>query len=242
MAPYRIGTSGWTYRHWRGRFYPCGLAQREWLRYYAAHFASVEIDSSFYRLPSAHTLSEWAAAVPAEFVFAFKASRYLTHMKKLKPAARSVHAMLARAEVLGARLGPILFQLPPNWHADPARLDAFLGRLPRGRRYAFEFRDPSWWCDTVSEVLHRHRAATVWSDIARRRAPVADTADFRYVRWHGPGAEPYTGRYGRNRLRPLARRLREWSAAGEDVYVYFDNDEAGYAAADARALAAMLAE
>jgi len=235
-----IGTSGWAYDHWHGPFYPEALARRRWFPYYADRFPSVEINGSFYRLPSESTLRAWVKDAPAGFRFAFKASRYLTHMKKLKAAPDSLNTMLRRAEILGARLGPILFQLPPRWRANPERLEAFLDALPRRHRYAFELRDDSWWEEPVFAALRRHGVATVWFDLAGKRSPVVDTARFRYVRWHGPGPEAYTGRYGKNRLRPLATRIREWSAAGQDVYVYFDNDEAGYAPADALALQAML--
>lgn len=240
MSRILIGTSGWSYDHWRGAFYPGDLPHGQWLGYYAGHLASVEINASFYRLPSVDTLREWKRQVPAGFMFAFKASRYLTHMKKLRPAPEGLARMLACAEVLGSQLGPILFQLPPRWRANPERLDEFLGALPRGHRYAFELRDASWWCDDVYGILEHHAAAVVWFDMEKRRSPLADTASFRYVRWHGPGKEAYTGRYGRNRLRPLARRVREWRANGQDVYIYFDNDEAGYAPSDALALRDML--
>ena len=240
MSRIRIGTSGWSYGHWQGTFYPGELPHGQWLGYYAGHLASVEINSSFYRLPSANTLREWRNQVPRGFVFAFKASRYLTHMKKLRPAPEGLARMFACAEILGPQLGPILFQLPPRWRANPQRLDAFLDALPKGHRYAFELRDESWWRDDVYGILERHDAATVWFDMRKRRPLLADTASFRYVRWHGPGEEAYTGRYGGNRLRPLARHVREWRARGQDVYIYFDNDEAGYAPADALALQDML--
>jgi len=236
MSRILIGTSGWSYDHWQGSFYPPDLAHRQWLHYYASRLASVEINASFYRLPSADTLGEWLRQVPAEFVFAFKASRYLTHMKKLHPAPDALGRLFTCAEVLGAQLGPILFQLPPRWHANPARLEEFLATLPKRYRYAFELRDESWWCDAVYEILARHDVATVWFDIEKRRSPLVDTASFRYVRWHGPGADAYTGRYGRRRLRALARQAREWHQDGRDAYVYFDNDEDGYAPADALAL------
>ncbi len=242
MSRIRIGTSGWSYAHWRGPFYPAEVPHDAWLRYYAERLASVEINASFYRLPSADTVRAWARQVPAGFAFAFKASRYLTHMKKLRPAPEGVARMLACAELLGPRLGPILFQLPPHWRANAARLEDFLEALPKQHRYAFELRDESWWRDEIYEILERHDAATVWFDLEKRRSPVVDTASFRYVRWHGPGDEAYTGRYGRNRLRPLARHAREWRKKEQDVYVYFDNDEAGHAPADALALRDMLEE
>lgn len=240
MARVCIGTSGWVYDHWRGSFYPDTLARRDWLGYYADRFASVEINGSFYRLPSEETLRAWARETPPGFRFAFKASRYLTHMKKLKPAEESLRLLLDRARILGARLGPILFQLPPRWRTNPDRLAHFLEGLPGLYRYAFEFRDESWWDDEIYDLLRRHGAATVWVDMAGARSPVVNTARFRYVRWHGPGEAAYTGRYGRNRLRPLAARVREWTAAGQDVYVYFDNDEEGYAPSDGLALQQML--
>lgn len=235
-----IGTSGWSYEHWRGSFYPEALAERQWLGYYGERLASVEINNSFYRLPAAATLRAWARQVPREFRFALKASRYLTHMKKLKPAPDGLARLLERAAVLGRQLGPILFQLPPNWHANPARLGEFLDSLPGRFRYAFELRDESWWDAGVFDTLRRRGAATVWFDLEQNRSPVVDTAAFRYVRWHGPGAAAYTGRYGRNRLRPLARRVAAWLDADQDVYVYFDNDQAGHAPADAQTLRRML--
>lgn len=240
MARVFIGTSGWVYDHWRGSFYPEDLVRRRWLSFYADRFASVEINGSFYRLPSESTVSAWAREAPPGFRFAFKASRYLTHMKKLKPAPDSLRTMLQRADILGARLGPILFQLPPRWHVNTERLEAFLESLPRRHRYAFELRDESWWDERVYALLRGRGAATVWFDLAGRRSPVTDTARFRYVRWHGPGESAYCGRYGKNRLRALAARVREWSADGQDVYVYFDNDEAGYAPADGLALQEIL--
>lgn len=240
MAQVRIGTSGWTYPHWRGNFYPTSLAQRGWLGYYAKRLNSVEINASFYRLPASGTLRDWVSAVPDDFVFAMKASRYLTHMRKLREAGEGLDRLMSAAETLGGRLGPILFQLPPHWHANPERLAAFVGALPRRHRYAFELRDSTWWCEEVFTVLRERGAALVWFDLERTRSPEVDCADFRYVRWHGPAEAAYRGRYGRNRLRPLARRADAWKKAGQDVYVYFDNDEAGYAAADALALREML--
>ncbi len=242
MSRIRIGTSGWSYAHWQGPFYPGELPRGEWLRYYAKQLSSVEINASFYRLPSADILHEWRRQVPRGFRFAFKASRYLTHMKKLRPAPGGLERMFACAKELGPQLGPILFQLPPRWHANPQRLDEFLAALPKRHRYAFELRDESWWCDAVYDILQRHGAAAVWFDMEQRRSPIVDTASFRYVRWHGPGEVAYTGRYGRNRLRPLTRHVRDWCGSGQDVYVYFDNDEAGYAPTDALALQDMLTD
>lgn len=242
MGRMHIGTSGWNYRHWRGAFYPDNLRRADWLDYYARRFESVEINASFYRLPEKDTLRAWMRRVPGDFLFALKASRYLTHMKKLKPAPEGRQRLFAAARTLGRHLGPILFQLPPNWRANPPRLDEFISSLPSGGRYAFEFRDESWWCEEVYAVLEHHGAAAVWFDLEARRSALAETADFCYLRWHGPGEKAYTGRYGRKRLRALAKTIRGWSRSGQDVYVYFDNDAAGHAPGDALTLAALLGE
>src|SRR5215217_2193905 len=145
----RIGTSGWHYEHWRGPFYPENLSKGGFLEYYAGHFDTAEINNSFYRLPEKKTLVRWRETVPEGFVFSVKASRYLTHMKKLKDPREPLGRLLDRVSVLGTRLGPILFQLPPRWRANPERLQGLLEILPENHRYAFEFRDPSWFDDKI---------------------------------------------------------------------------------------------
>lgn len=240
IGPIFVGTSGWHYPHWRGTFYPADLPARDWLAYYAARFATVEINNSFYRLPAAATLRAWAGATPPAFRFAAKASRYLTHMKKLKDPEPALAAFLPRIEELGARLGPILFQLPPRWHADPARLEAFLAALPAGHRYAVELRDPTWQTSEILSLLGRYRVASCVFDLAGVPSPRALTTDFAYVRLHGPAGR-YQGSYSPEALVEWAGLLRAWRAdlpAG--AYVYFDNDEAGYAARDALALRALV--
>jgi uncharacterized protein YecE (DUF72 family) len=233
-----IGTSGWHYPHWRGVFYPARLPAEQWLAHYALHFDTVEINRSFYRLPGAEAVAAWRGAVPAGFRFAVKASRYITHMKKLKDPRDSLAAFRRVARGLGRRLGPVLFQLPPNWRVDPGRLAGFLAALPRSWRCAFELRDPSWHCPEVYALLRRHPAAFCIYDLGGFTAPPEMTADFAYLRLHGAG-EPYAGRYGTRRLRDWAAAIRGWGRAG-DVYVYFDNDEAGYAVADALELRRLL--
>lgn len=235
----RIGTSGWHYPHWRGIFYPPAVPPQEYLRYYSRHFDSVEINNSFYQLPAPSTLALWRESVPADFLFAIKASSYITHRKKLKDPQRSTARFFEAIRSLGEKLGPVLFQLPPRWRADPLRLEAFLAALPRGLRYAFELRDPSWFEPRVEAALRRYGAAFCIYEFDWRLSPLTVTAEFVYVRLHGPGGA-YSGRYGRRGLRPWAERIRRWRAEGLDVYVYFDNDEAGYAAQDALALREML--
>jgi uncharacterized protein YecE (DUF72 family) len=233
-----IGTSGWYYDHWIGPFYPEGMRPEAFLPYYAERFAAAEINNTFYQLPHRETLESWRDATPREFAFACKASRYITHMKKLKDPRDSIRRFMAVTEALGDKLGPILFQLPPRWHVDVGRLADFLDALPAGRRYAFELRDESWFCDAVYEALKRHGAAFCVYDLDGRRSPVRSTADFVYVRLHGP-RERYRGRYDGRTLFGWARRFRHWRDEGLDVYCFFDNDENGYAPRDALRLKQM---
>ncbi len=234
-----IGTSGWRYDHWVGPFYPQDLAPDDFLVFYSQQFETVEINSTFYGLPSAATLAAWRNGTPSSFVFACKASRYITHMKKLKDPRQSTAKFFDAVDQLGNKLGPILFQLPPRWHANRDRLAAFLTTLPTQHRYAFEFRDQTWLADDVYELLARHHAALCMYDLGGRRSPVKVTAGFAYVRLHGPDGS-YRGRYDGRTLFGWARRLCAWRQAGIDVYCYFDNDERGYAAEDARRLLDMI--
>ncbi len=235
----RIGTSGWHYNHWKGTFYPEKLSAAKMLDYYIGKFDTVEINNSFYRLPLETTFEEWKNAVPKDFLFAVKASRYITHMKKLKNPETGFRKFFDRVVFLGRKLGPILFQLPPHWQSDPERLDCFLEYLPRELRYAFEVRDPSWFSDSVTAVLKKHNAAFCIYDFDRRLSPRTVTADFVYVRLHGPEGR-YTGSYSQETLADWAQTFRSWSRQRKDVYCYFDNDQAGYAAKDALRLKALV--
>lgn len=235
----RIGTSGWSYDHWLGAFYAAETRPRERLRAYARHFDTVEVNNTFYHLPAADVVGEWRRAAPRDFCFAVKASRYLTHMKKLKDPGEPVARLLACIEPLRSKLGPILFQLPPHWRVDHGRLQAFLERLPTGRRYAFELRDRSWHEDRVLQLLADHGAAFCIFDLAGERSPALATTDFVYLRLHGPGAA-YQGSYDGRTLFGWARRCRRWCDDGLDVYGYFDNDEKAYAPQDALRLKEML--
>ena len=233
-----IGTSGWHYSHWQGPFYPDEMAKKEFLRYYADHFQTVEINNSFYRLPKKETLTSWANSVPSGFIFTVKASRYITHMKKLKDASEPLHTLLKNVEVLGDKLGPILFQLPPRWRFNPQRLSNFLDSLPHDYRYAFEFRDPSWFDARAYEMMLKHRAAFCIYELAGLLSPKEVTADFVYTRLHGPG-EAYRGQYETNVLAGWAGTFSTWAKEGKEIFCYFDNDEAGYAAQDALRLQEM---
>jgi uncharacterized protein YecE (DUF72 family) len=229
-----IGTSGWHYDHWRGPFYPEKMPAAEMLEWYAEHFWTVEINNSFYHLPTRKTFREWRAETPAEFLFAVKASRYITHMKKLKEPRAALRKFFLHAGELKQKLGPVLFQLPPRWHRNPERLAAFLKALPKTHRYAFEFRDASWFDEEIYALLRRHNAALCVYDLAGFASPVERTADFAYLRLHGPATQKYAGRYSRAQLHHWLKICEEWLAGGANhVYVYFDNDQAGFAALNA---------
>ena len=237
-----VGTSGWHYRHWIGPFYPPGSRPRDFLPFYVRHFRTAEINRSFYRLPSREAFAAWRDATPPGFLFACKASRFMTHMKKLKDPAEPVARLFDAIEPLGDKLGPVLFQLPPRWRADPERLAAFLAALPAGRRYAFEFRDPSWFEPRVHPVLADHGAAVCAYELAGFRSPIEDgTADFVYVRLHGPDG-PYAGSYDDALLAGWAGRMLAWADAGKDVYCYFDTDDRGFAPHDALRLLRLIGE
>jgi len=233
-----IGTSGWVYPHWRGAFYPPDMPEAEWLAFYSAQLRSVEINRSFYRLPTRESFVAWREATPRDFVFAVKASRYITHMKKLKEPERTLSPLLDAASGLGDKLGPLLFQLPPSWHADMPRLRDFLQMLPRTVRAAFELRDPSWHRADVFDLLAEFNAAFCVYELGGFQSPRVLTADFAYVRLHGPGA-PYCGRYGTAALHDWAQWLG--AARVKAAYVYFDNDEAAYAVRDAIELQTLFA-
>jgi uncharacterized protein YecE (DUF72 family) len=239
MARHHIGTSGWSYDHWAGTFYPEDLPADRRLAHYAGRLRSTEINNSFYHLPSAQTLDHWRAAVPDGFVFAAKASRYITHMKKLKDPADTLPPFLERMRRLGDGLGPVLFQLPPRWHRNGERLAAFLDALDADHRWAFEFRDHDWLTDATLRLLEDHNAAFCIYELDGFTTEPAVTADFVYIRLHGPDG-PYQGRYDDDALAHWAGRIRDWLAQGRDVYCYFDNDAAGHAAQNALALDARL--
>jgi len=230
-----IGTSGWHYPHWAGGFYPEDTPAKAYLAYFSGFFETTEINSTFYRLPTEETLRGWVEQTPPGFVFACKASQYITHRKKLKDPRQSLSLFLERIAILGDKLGPILFQLPPRWRPNPARLEEFLEALPRDQRYTFEFRDPRWSEPEVMRLLERYRSALCCYDLGGTSSLIRVTADFVYIRLHGPGAR-YQGSYGDACLADWAARIAAWQASGLDVYCYFDNDERAYAPCNALSL------
>ncbi len=189
-----IGTSGWHYNHWKGNFYPAGVTAKHFTQYYLRFFRTVEINNSFYRLPSPETFATWKASVPDEFLFSVKASRYITHMKKLKDPQQSLAQFLGNAQALEEKLGPILFQLPPAWRLNLDRFRDFLKVLPPYHRYTFEFRDQSWYSPEVYALLQHHGHAFCIYDLGGHLSPLEVTADFVYVRLHGPEGK-YDGSY-----------------------------------------------
>ncbi|MEU2350455.1 DUF72 domain-containing protein [Modestobacter sp. NPDC049651] len=230
-----IGTSGWQYRDWRGRFYPPALAQRRWLEHHAAHFATVESNNAFYRLPERTTFEAWRDRTPPDYRWAVKASRFLTHLKRLREPAEPVARLMDRVAGLGDRLDAVLLQLPPTLQADPDLLSECLAQFPAGTRVAVEPRHPSWWTDDVRTLLERYEAALCWADRGEQPvAPLWRTAEWGYLRLHvgvdGPAGGSWA--YRPETLQAWAGRLAE--TYGEDqVLVYFNNDPGGAAVTDA---------
>jgi uncharacterized protein YecE (DUF72 family) len=236
----RIGCSGWSYQHWRGVVYPEGLAQRRWLEHYATLFDTVEVNATFYRLPRRDAVAAWVETVPEEFVFAVKASRYLTHVRRLHDLGRGVERFYASIEPLVAseKLGPILWQLPETFHRDEDRLAQALNRLPPGR-HAFELRHPSWFEPDVYSLLREHGAALVIGDHPERPFQAHElTAAWTYVRFHH-GSRGRRGNYSARELGGWAERIRSWRSRAE-VLAYFNNDWEGFAVANARELRRLL--
>jgi len=237
MGRVLVGTSGFVYQHWRGILYPRDLPQRLWLAQYVTEFPTVELNATYYRLPRPEAVARWRADTPAEFVFAAKGSRFLTHMKRLLDPEPGLRRYFAPVALLGHKLAVVLWQLPPRWHANAERLDAFLAALPGRFRYAVEFRDESWYDEAICEVLDRHGTAFCEHDLVARPPPRL-TGGFRYLRFHGTTGK-YRGRYGAEALAPVARDLARFASRG-DAFVYFNNDVGGHAVHDARDLMALL--
>ncbi len=231
----RIGTSGWMYDHWKGPFYPEDMTSDEMLPFYTEVFDTVEVNNTFYQLPSKEKVRAWRDDSPEGFLFIIKANRYITHMKNLLDPEEPVNTLMERIEILGPKLGPILFQLPPQWNVNAERLASFLDVLPQGPRYAFEFRDKSWYREEIYDLLEEAEAAFCIHDHRDAPSPEKMTADFTYLRFHGPRGD-YGGTYREEHLRQWADKVKSWEEAGRDVYAFFNNDMKGYAVENARQL------
>lgn len=212
------------------------------LAYYATQFSTTELNGVFYRTPSLQAVRGWRDQTPGDFVFAWKASQFITHWKRLSGKSRNSLALIEeRLKILGPKAGPVLFQLPARFEADAARLASFLKLLPKRRRYAFEFRHASWYDKQIFTLLRRHNVALCLSDHRDAPAPWFMTASHVYVRGHGPTGA-YKGHYSDTTLRAWARRIAAWRRGGRSVYIYFDNDQKSAAPADALRLAQILAK
>ena len=231
-----IGTSGWNYADWNGHFYPANTKDAHMLATYAESFGTVEVNSTFYNLPKRQTVKTWSQQVPDDFIFVVKASRYITHMKKLKNPEQPLNRLYRIIEVFGDQLGPVLFQFPPNWQVNLQRLDQFLKTLSQDFQYTFEFRDESWHCDAVYERLQAHNAAFCFFDYQKKQTPRRHTADFAYMRMHGPHQQAYKGSYASSALDQNAQNCRNSRKSGRAVFCYFDNDQKACAPHDAMRL------
>jgi uncharacterized protein YecE (DUF72 family) len=231
-----IGTSGWTYDGWRGPFYPTDVPKKDWLRWYGGQFPTAEINGSFYRTPSLEAVHAWREQTPGDFVFAWKASKFITHWKRLSDKSENSIALIEeRLKILGRKAGPVLFQLPARFTADRERLASFFKLLPRRWRCVFEFRHASWYEAPIFDLLREHDVALCISDHRDAPAPWEVTADHVYWRGHGPGGA-YKDNYSDTQLRRLAAAIRKWRRARRAIYVYFDNDQKSAAPADAKRL------
>lgn len=233
-----IGTSGWNYWDWKGRFYPEDLPSRDWLAFYAQELQTVEINYSFYHLPRPATFQNWAAAVPENFVFSVKASRFITHIKRLKGSRAALKKFLTNAGTLKEKLGAILFQLPPSFKARPGLLEKFLEGKDKDRRWAFEFRHDSWFIPAVYRILRKYNAALVVADSPFYPCVKEVSADFVYLRFHG-SVKMFSSKYSAKELRAWAKDIKKWTRRG-DVYAYFNNDVNAAAVENARMLKEML--
>ena len=239
-ASCHIGTSGWHYEHWKGPFYPEDFSEKDFLSFYSNNFKTVEINNSFYHLPRKETFQQWHDTVQDDFIFAVKASRYITHMKKLKEPKESLSKFLSAIEGLKDKLGIVLFQLPPYWHKNEERLDSFLSKLPKKLKCAWEFRDKSWFDENIYELLSKHNAAFCIYELSGEMSPEIITSDYIYIRLHGPDNQKYQGNYTKYQLNSWADKFHEWTNEGKEIYCYFDNDQNGYAAKNASALRQIL--
>lgn len=239
MACYYIGTSGWHYDDWRGRFYPEKLPKTRWLEFYARHFQTLELNNTFYRLPKEDVFRKWGEATPEGFIFSLKVSRLITHIKRLKGCRDEVHHFISKAELLQEKLGPLLYQLPPGLHRDDDLLKAFLSLLPPDGKHAVEFRHGSWFAEEVYEILRRHRVGFCIFDMPGLTAPLTATTDFVYIRFHG-SRRLYSSCYTEEEMADWAKKIARLAKSRKSCYIYFNNDIAGHALKNAQTLSQLL--
>ncbi len=230
-----IGTSGWSYKHWKENFYPAKMQPNHWLHFYASVFPTVEVNTTFYHAPLPTTTEKWFKDVPQNFQFAIKASRYITHRKRLNDCDESLKFFYKSIKKLKPKAGPILFQLPPFFSINKERLKTFISLLKPGYRYTFEFRHKTWFTEEIYHLLSKHNIALCISDLKGKLSPEEVTADFVYLRLHGPH-KAYQDSYGPQKLRAWKKKIDKWVASGKEVYCFFDNDVKGAAITDAKFL------
>ncbi|MBA7648607.1 hypothetical protein ES703_56395 [subsurface metagenome] len=231
----RVGTSGWHYEHWRELFYPPGLPKSKWFEHYAQHFDTVEINNTFYHLPKETSLKRWHKQAPKNFLYAVKANRYITHIKRLKDTSQELKRFFDRIGLLKSRLGPILYQLPPSLHKDLDLLETFIKLLPKKVPAVFEFRHNSWFSEDAFKLLNKYNAGFCVHDLSGKETPRVVTADIIYVRFHGPTGK-YEGDYSKSMLQSWAKWLKEHTKEARSVYAYFNNDIGGHAITNAKQL------
>ena len=235
-----IGTSGWSYSGWLGNFYPEKIPSNKILPYYASILDTVELNNSFYQIPKEKNIRNWVEITPSNFIFSCKANRYITHFKKLKDCRESLNRLLEAFSHFEEKLGPILFQFPPSWKAEISILKTFISDLPRDYFYTFEFRNKSWFCDELYELLDKNQMSLCFYDHKMYRSPEVITSNFIYIRMHGPQKEAYKGAYEDSTLMEYAEKFTHWLKEGKNIYCYFDNDEKANAPVDAQRLRTLL--
>ena len=231
----RVGTSGWHYDHWKQLFYPPDLPKSKWFEHYAQHFDTVEINNTFYHLPKESSIQRWHKLAPKGFLYAVKANRYITHIKRLKDTSEEIERFFDRVGILKSRLGPILYQLPPSLHQDLHLLETFIKLLPKKPPAVFEFRHDSWFTEDTFKLLNQHSAGFCVHDLVGKETPRVVTADMIYVRFHGPAGR-YRGNYSKSMLQSWAKWLKDHAKQVRSIYAYFNNDIDGHAIANAKTL------
>ena len=239
MAQYFIGTSGWHYDDWRGRFYPEKLPRTKWLEFYSRHFQTVELNNSFYRLPSEAAFSNWYNSTPPGFTFAVKVSRFITHIKRLRDCQDAIDNFMSRAATLKDKLGPLLYQLPPGMHRNDETLEAFLNGLPPALKHVIEFRHQSWLVEEVFDILRQYNTGLCVFDMPELKCPLLATADYAYIRFHGSDSL-YSSCYTDEELTQWAEKTVDLAGRLESVYIYFNNDVAGFALKNAETIKHLL--
>jgi len=241
VARYIVGTSGWHYDDWKGRFYPEKLPKSKWLEFFSGHFSTVELNNTFYRLPSEKAFKNWYDSTPPDFVFAVKISRFITHIKRLKDTREALQNFMSKATLLKDKLGPVLYQLPPTLHRDDEKLEAFLSDLPKGYKHVLEFRHESWLTDKVYDILRRYHVGVCVFDMPDLSCPLLATADFAYIRFHGKDSL-YSSSYNDDELANWAKQIKKLAANLDTVYIYFNNDIQGFALKNAETIRELLSQ